>query len=713
MAEYQPTVATTIGQINAELEKIAQELKTKVSRLEESSRVMLADFDMNSNRILNLPAPGGPTDPVRLQDITDDTPSVTVHSSLLGRSAADQHPISSITGLQAALDSIVPAGSLIRDLYSYGGTVGGDCSAAMDAALADTACKIIVVPDNVQLTNHTITRSVTILGGSGVQFTGLAAGFRATAGKNIVVSGFRDFTLPTFPMSGGTASEGGIFFATKALFDVGNVAILGCSGSGGRIGVAVGPEGGSGIIRGLFLVDGCQFSGNNGVSAGTGYGVQFANELVEGYAVVQNTVVREAGRNSFYFARNAGGSPVFVHNCIAIDHRKNATNKGAGAFPSFNVARSSNVHGTCNQSIRPFDGSLLIGPEYDGAAVLNSKNITWRDFTIDSPANAVPQIFCEYLDVPTGARTDFVTFDGITYTTVGVAAPLIDYAYGKRILFQNIRARYIDILSGGYRLAFLKGGTTSNSGDIEFDNVRVVSENCAAADFAMFELASGILTNDIKLVVKNASYDVDSVVRVFWSPQAAVTNTRIEAYNCGTSGMVWGSGVSWYKGVSPSIQPVNRTLNLGQFSPVTYLTPEYKGEIILLTDTNTVWLAYGTLNTQWLILGRIGAGINWFPAIAVGRNVASGFAISATDAIFNLNTQGGNVPSSISVQGTFSVVDVTNTAVGSGTGKTPTLSTRSSPSLTLVSVTGCTGMTVGQPVYLSGELITSAITVNY
>jgi hypothetical protein len=63
--------AGTILAVNAELEKIEQEFKDVVSRLPDGNRTMEADFDMNSNRILNLPKPVQGTEPVRLQDILD------------------------------------------------------------------------------------------------------------------------------------------------------------------------------------------------------------------------------------------------------------------------------------------------------------------------------------------------------------------------------------------------------------------------------------------------------------------------------------------------------------------------------------------------------------------------------------------------------------------------------------------------------------------
>lgn len=67
--EYTRSEVNSLGALNAELEKIETALDSKVSTEASGPRVMHADLDMNSNDILNLPAPSAPTSPVRLQDI--------------------------------------------------------------------------------------------------------------------------------------------------------------------------------------------------------------------------------------------------------------------------------------------------------------------------------------------------------------------------------------------------------------------------------------------------------------------------------------------------------------------------------------------------------------------------------------------------------------------------------------------------------------------
>ena len=70
MARYTPpsSVGTLIG-LRAELTKVATAINDTLSRKGDTPNQMEADLDMNSNQILNLPAPRTPTEPVRVQDI--------------------------------------------------------------------------------------------------------------------------------------------------------------------------------------------------------------------------------------------------------------------------------------------------------------------------------------------------------------------------------------------------------------------------------------------------------------------------------------------------------------------------------------------------------------------------------------------------------------------------------------------------------------------
>lgn len=159
---YIPQYVTTPAGINAELTKISVAISECLQRNTSEGNQLLVDLDLNGNQVLNLPAASSNTDPVRLLDLTTYVDSSliprliqdyglgngynasiwnakqdtlvsgvniktingtsllgsgnivisggggggsSVHNDLTDRDAADAHPVSSITGLQTALDS--------------------------------------------------------------------------------------------------------------------------------------------------------------------------------------------------------------------------------------------------------------------------------------------------------------------------------------------------------------------------------------------------------------------------------------------------------------------------------------------------------------------------------------------------------------------------------------------------------------------------------
>lgn len=93
--EYIRSEVNSIGALNAELEKIEASLDDKVGTRSTGPRVMHADLDMNSNQLLNVPAPVSPTDVVRLQDIPD-----LVAASQGANYVGETAPVSAFQGMR-------------------------------------------------------------------------------------------------------------------------------------------------------------------------------------------------------------------------------------------------------------------------------------------------------------------------------------------------------------------------------------------------------------------------------------------------------------------------------------------------------------------------------------------------------------------------------------------------------------------------------------
>ena len=71
MARYTKTgTPSTIGEVNAQLDLIALAIDDTYSRVGDSPNQLESTLDVNSNRIINLPAPTSPSEAARLFDVT-------------------------------------------------------------------------------------------------------------------------------------------------------------------------------------------------------------------------------------------------------------------------------------------------------------------------------------------------------------------------------------------------------------------------------------------------------------------------------------------------------------------------------------------------------------------------------------------------------------------------------------------------------------------
>jgi hypothetical protein len=80
---------TFIGKLNENNERIEDAIENTLSRDGTAPNEMLADLDMNDQRILNLPAPASDTEPVRLMDV--ELTQVAANAALASRAGCNRH----------------------------------------------------------------------------------------------------------------------------------------------------------------------------------------------------------------------------------------------------------------------------------------------------------------------------------------------------------------------------------------------------------------------------------------------------------------------------------------------------------------------------------------------------------------------------------------------------------------------------------------------
>jgi len=140
----------------------------------------------------------------------------------------------------------------------------------------------------------------------------------------------------------------------------------------------------------------------------------------------------------------------------------------------------------------------------------------------------------------------------------------------------------------------------------------------------------------------------------------------------------------------------------------TYKTIEFiSDDNITYNNTlkNGVWSGWDVVYTG------ANLNLNVFGGNGVSDDIAVGFAEGATTAVFFLPVSGLSPATSITVSGTFNVVKINTAPVASGV--TPTLNTRTSDKITKLSVSGLSGLTLGEPLTLRTDLAANKITVNF
>lgn len=475
-------------------------------------------------------------------------------------------------------------------LYDWGGQFESDCRAAMNAALASDV-ETIVVPDRVTLGQHVFDceRKV-IIGGREVEFAGANAGFRP---RNCDYIEFKDFSALRMSMN---VEDRHIFVGPAGGAAIGKFVVRNCSGSGGIIGVAASFENGRSIGRCEITHN--DFSDLQGEVGGQGYGIQYANENLDGTALIAHNKVTRAGRHSFYIARNPGGLVELIGN-IAVDHREHATATRNNYRPAFCIARSSHVIGFGNVVDGYYDGAWLIDWENEPVAnPLFCRGIAIYASTIKNPRNFLNGISFGYLSPSAEALRD-IAFIGVDYVCTGVPAPLFAFNYGHNLLISQISARF-DQMTGVVRMGMLTGRTEADSSHHVVEHVRVRVTNSPAAIFAVFRIQLGSNTQQIRTCIRQVDYVSDAAVNKTFDAQLPVNNRRIELMGCEADGLAEGvpSRASF-----PSMPWNGLIVEAAATTPVGTAVPHYFGHECYLTHNGTFWKANGTTSADWVKLG--------------------------------------------------------------------------------------------------------------
>jgi hypothetical protein len=489
-------------------------------------------------------------------------------------------------------------------LYDFGGTFQGDCIAAMDKALASGAT-VIQVPDGVTLGQHIITSSnVTILGGKNVQFSAAvaAAGFQVGTSGRVKISGFVNAVLATYPDTGGVINNGHVFVSLASSAVIDELIVTDNSVSGGRIGISAGFE------NGRTLNKRCEIRGNicsnqNGGLGGEGYGIHYANENDSGKAYIADNVVVEAGRHSFYIARNVG-APVTLIGNKALRHRQNSTTQGSNVRAAFAIFRSSNVTGYGNQVDGFYDSAMMFSEETEVVtSPLNTDDVRLYGTVIRNPNNVTAAIWTGYTDPSTTATVNGILLDGVTFDSRLAGSQVFQYSWGRGIKIRKLEIIYRGVTSGS-RMLLLQGNTTTNSNGVSIEDVNINLLGCTGS-FSIMRPISPFATSamplrirDVRVVTNDGGATVND-----WEPSVTVTNTEIDVFgfsfpsaaSVSPKQTLFPSGIQTLKGSAtwdPASIPVNgrvtTTVSVSGASVGDFCIPSFSLSLASLSMTASV-----------------------------------------------------------------------------------------------------------------------------
>lgn len=186
--------ASSVGHINDNFQRVSTEIDNTLSRVDSENNAMEVSLDMNGQRIINLPEPQSPLEPMRMIDAEAIMDAVERAETAADAAAMSEYNANVHSGLaqlganiatakaQEALDSANQAEDIKQEVQDMldnfvppEGSGGGTIEWVLDEHITEGPARVVIMPDAVEIgADYTINGSeVTVNGplyfGFGVQ----------------------------------------------------------------------------------------------------------------------------------------------------------------------------------------------------------------------------------------------------------------------------------------------------------------------------------------------------------------------------------------------------------------------------------------------------------------------------------------------------------------------------------------------------------------
>lgn len=354
--------------------------------------------------------------------------------------------------------------------------------------------------------------------------------------------------------------------------DIDEISYKDCYAKNCVVGLSMAFESGR-VLRKKGLIEDCEVDTTVGIDPGEGYGVHCANDRqVNGYdskIYINRNLVDKATRHSIYASRSGGYT---ITNNHVKNHRMSVFD--GNLRPAILVGRASDTVGYGNTYEDCYGVCLAIVPETVGGVTYDCTSVHFNDETFINPKELAPVAFG--LSARNGGEIIGSSVRNSTFRMNDNSIPVLLSYYGFDLNFQGNDIVYRGV--GAVDLFVMVGVDESNYSTLHSDNwdfsrnnVDIYTKTGSINSYkitqnigARINLDNEIIGGDTTLVLSDPS----------------MTQNRITLNG-------------------------TRFLSVGISDPVGNITPYKIGEriVLLAPDPDTVWLATGDTDADWIKLG--------------------------------------------------------------------------------------------------------------
>ncbi|HCE4802534.1 TPA: hypothetical protein NKV34_004495 [Vibrio parahaemolyticus] len=388
----------------------------------------------------------------------------------------------------------------------------------------------------------------------------------------------------------GTSSSRQKLFALGAGVQIGTLIVAYNNVSQCTIGISAGFENGRTVKNAYIMYN--KVSDIKGMNPGEGYGIHAANDRYNGSygdLYIAYNVIDNCDRHSIYCARSNGFKVLF--NTIK-NHRKDVSTGDLRV--ALNLARSTDVVAAFNEFDNCHDGCIGIGADIVDGNVYDATNVKVFGNDIINPKVLAP-IWVGYLEYNKGAIHSVSIYEN-TFHMSNNALPLIEMRMGRAVSFSRNKAYYRAVESNFHVMSLSAIGELGS--ELNYSDQWILRDN----EIYIHNRAPGVNVYLYRFNrnTKIPTYILDNIATGYTHVASAYQHMAGSVIYMRGQKPEPESGIEPLEIENPSQQKVWRESSIQSPTPNHYLRPEFKGQEVYMTVSQTFWKAKGFELDDWI-----------------------------------------------------------------------------------------------------------------